>query len=42
MTRKKTREYSKRERRRLRSQRIIFVAFAVIVIASFVISLVAR
>ncbi|MGD2252950.1 MAG: hypothetical protein PVF70_08565 [Anaerolineales bacterium] len=42
MAKKKTREYSKGETRRLRSQRIIFVAFAVIVIASFVISLVAR
>lgn len=40
MSRKKAAPLSSRDRRRVRIQQIIFVLFAVIVIASFVISLV--
>lgn len=40
MTRKKSRQVSKRERRRVRVQQIIFVAVAVVIIASFVLSLI--
>ncbi len=37
---KKARQLSQREKRRLRLQQIIFVAIAFIVIASFVVSLI--
>lgn len=42
MARKKQREFSRQERRRLHTQQILFAILAVLVIASFVISLVTR
>ncbi len=42
MARKKSRPVSKRERRRIRLQQVFFVMIAVLVVASFVISLFAR
>jgi predicted nucleic acid-binding Zn ribbon protein len=42
MARKKPRNVSKRERRRIRLQQVFFVMIAVLVVASFVISLFAR
>ncbi len=42
MTRRKAKPLSRFERRRLRVQQIIFSIIAVVVIASFIITLVAR
>ncbi len=42
MAKKKKKELSKFEKRRLRSQQIIFIAIALIIILSMVISLIAR
>lgn len=42
MTRRKSRPLSRIERRRLRTQRILFSIVAVLVIASFIITLVTR
>ncbi len=42
MARKKPRDLNRTERRRLRTQQVILSVIAVLVIASFVISLIAR
>jgi hypothetical protein len=42
MARKKSRKPSKRQRRRMRFQQVLFIGFAVMIIATFVISLFAR
>jgi len=42
MARKKTRQPSKRQRRRMRFQQVLFVGFAILLIATFVLSLFAK
>ncbi len=42
MARKKSRDLTRTERRHLRTQQVLFSLLAILVIASFVISLIAR